>query len=121
LNVVTELIVGYALPGHPEAMMFVKAFGYNINGQADNYISDQKMGFYSKIPPRAMYRGQMLSAIITAFVAYGVVQFADTQIEGICTPGQPSKFTCANGSQVYFASSVVWVSSTNSPPSHTHD
>jgi len=36
LNVVTELIVGYALPGHPEALMFVKAFGYNINGQADS-------------------------------------------------------------------------------------
>lgn len=109
LNVVTELIVGYALPGHPEALMFVKAFGYNINGQADNYISDQKMGFYAKVPPRAMYRGQVLSAIITALVAYGVVQFADTQIPGICTPDQVSKFNCANGSQVYFASSVVWV------------
>ncbi|KAK0648566.1 oligopeptide transporter protein [Cercophora newfieldiana] len=108
LNVVTELIIGYALPGHPEAMMFVKAFGYNINGQADNYISDQKMGFYAKIPPRAMYRGQMLSAIITTFVAYAVVQFVDNEIPGICTPKQPSKFTCAAGSQVYFASSVVW-------------
>ncbi|KAK0732321.1 oligopeptide transporter protein [Lasiosphaeris hirsuta] len=108
LNVVTELIVGYALPGHPEALMFVKAFGYNINGQADNYISDQKMGFYAKLPPRAMYRGQMMSAIITALVAYGVVQFADNEIEGICTPDQPSSFNCANGSQVYFSSSVVW-------------
>lgn len=113
LNVVTELIVGYALPGHPEALMFVKAFGYNINGQADNYISDQKMGFYAKVPPRAMYRGQVTSAVITALVAYGVVQFADTQIEGICTPNQPSHFTCAGGSQVYFASSVVWVSTVN--------
>ncbi|TWU75371.1 hypothetical protein ED733_000554 [Metarhizium rileyi] len=108
LNVVTELIVGYALPGHPEALMFVKAFGYNINGQADNYISDQKMGFYSKIPPRAMYRGQITSSIITALVAYGVVQFADTQIPGICTPGQESHFTCAGGSRVYYASSVIW-------------
>ncbi|KID94668.1 oligopeptide transporter protein, partial [Metarhizium majus ARSEF 297] len=108
LNVVTELVVGYALPGRPEALMFVKAFGYNINGQADNYISDQKMGFYAKVPPRAMYRGQIMSAIITALVAYGVVQFADTQIPGICTPDQESKFNCANGSQVYFASSVVW-------------
>ena len=110
LNVVTELVVGYALPGHPEALMFVKAFGYNINGQADNYISDQKMGFYSKVPPRAMYRGQVTSAIITALVAYGVVQFADTSIPGICTPDQPSHFNCENGSQVYFSSSVVWVS-----------
>ncbi|KYK60626.1 oligopeptide transporter protein [Drechmeria coniospora] len=108
LNVVTELIVGYALPGHPEAMMFVKAFGYNINGQADNYISDQKMGFYAKLPPRAMYRGQVMSAILTALVAYGVVEFADTQIPGICTPDQVSKFNCANGSQVFFAASVVW-------------
>ncbi|KAG6011086.1 hypothetical protein E4U43_008509 [Claviceps pusilla] len=107
LNVVTELIVGYALPGRPEALMFVKAFGYNINGQADNYISDQKMGFYAKVPPRAMYRGQIISVILTAFVAYGVVQFVD-QMPGICTPNQPSHFTCAGGSQVYFASSVVW-------------
>lgn len=108
LNVVTELIVGYALPGHPEALMFVKAFGYNINGQADNYISDQKMGFYAKLPPRAMYRGQVLSAFVCAFIAYAVVQFADTQIPGICTPEQKSKFTCAAGSQVYFSASVVW-------------
>lgn len=114
LNVITELIVGYALPGRPEALMFVKAFGYNINGQADSYISDQKMGFYSKLPPRAMYRGQITSAVITAFVAYGVVVFADTQIEGICTPDQPSHFTCASGSQVFFSASVVWVS----PRSH---
>jgi OPT family small oligopeptide transporter len=108
LNVVTELIVGYALPGHPEALMFVKAFGYNINGQADNYISDQKMGLYAKLPPRAMYRGQVTSAIITAFVCYGVVQFVDNDISGICTPDQAQHFNCENGSEIYFASSVIW-------------
>lgn len=108
LNVVTELIVGYALPGRPEALMFVKAYGYNINGQADNYISDQKMGFYAKIPPRAMYRGQTISALLTAFVCYGTVQFVDTTIVGICTEDQAQQFTCANGSEVYYASSVLW-------------
>lgn len=108
LNVVTELIVGYALPGHPEALMFVKAFGYNINGQADNYISDQKMGFYSKLPPRAMFRGQVLSSVVCALVCYAVVQFADNSIPDICTPDQKSKFNCANGSRVYFSASVVW-------------
>ncbi|KAG9958111.1 OPT-domain-containing protein, partial [Aureobasidium melanogenum] len=49
LNVVTELVMGYALPGRPEALMFVKAFGYNINGQSDTYTSDQKMGFSSVV------------------------------------------------------------------------
>ncbi|KAJ5613939.1 hypothetical protein N7528_007593 [Penicillium herquei] len=108
LNVVTELIIGYALPGHPEALMFVKAFGYNINGQADSYISDQKMGFYAKVPPRAMYRGQVMSAIITALVAYGVVQWVDNDIPGICTTDQASEFNCEDGSEVYYSSSVVW-------------
>lgn len=116
LNVVTELIVGYALPGHPEALMFVKAFGYNINGQADTYISDQKMGFYAKIPPRAMFRGQTMSAIITALVAYGVVQFVDNDISGICTPDQAADFNCENGSQIYFSSSVIWVCDRNILP-----
>lgn len=108
LNVLTELIVGYALPGRPNALMFVKAFGYNINGQADYFVSDQKMALYAKIPPRAMYRGQLMSAVITSFVAYGVVQFVDNDIEGICTKDQPAHFTCAYGSEVFFASSVIW-------------
>ncbi|KAH0275478.1 OPT-domain-containing protein, partial [Aureobasidium melanogenum] len=108
LNVVTELVMGYALPGRPEALMFVKAFGYNINGQSDTYTSDQKMGLYAKIPPRAMYRGQVISAILTSLVAYGCVDFVDTDIKGICTPDQSAKFNCENGSEVYFSSSVVW-------------
>lgn len=124
LNVLTELVVGYALPGHPNALMLIKAFGYNVNGQADFFVSDQKMALYAKIPPRAMYRGQLVSAVITAFVAYGVVQFVDNDITGICTPDQSAKFTCTNGSlvgvtdlchracadslQVYFSSSVIW-------------
>nr|OQO28858.1 hypothetical protein B0A51_03440 [Rachicladosporium sp. CCFEE 5018] len=107
LNVLAELIVGYALPGRPEALMFVKAFGYNITGQADYFVSDLKMGLYAKIPPRAMYRGQMISAFITAFVAYGVVDLVDG-LDGICTPDQTAKFTCANGSSVYFSASVFW-------------
>ncbi|UNI13290.1 oligopeptide transporter 6 [Purpureocillium takamizusanense] len=107
LNVASELIVGYALPGHPEALMFVKAFGYIIGTQADNYVSDQKMGLYARIPPRAIYRGQLISAIVSAIVCYGVVQFVDT-IPDICSPTQASKFTCASGSLVYFSSSIVW-------------
>ncbi|KAK5115240.1 hypothetical protein LTR62_001440 [Meristemomyces frigidus] len=108
LNVITELIVGYALPGHPNALMFVKAFGYNINGQADFFISDQKMGYYAKVPPRAMYRGQLISAVITAIVAFGTVQFVDNDIQGICTADQPAHFSCNYGSSVYFSASVIW-------------
>lgn len=42
LNVLVELIVGYAIPGNGTALNILKAYGYNIDGQAQNYITDQK-------------------------------------------------------------------------------
>lgn len=41
LNVLVELIVD-ALPGNGLELMFNKALGYNIDGQASNYIEDQR-------------------------------------------------------------------------------
>lgn len=107
LNVLVELIIGYAAPG-AESLMFAKAYGYNIDGQASTYISDQKMAHYARIPPRAVFRGQLLSTIVTSFVGYGVVNFVDNNISGICDEDQSEHFTCDNGSRIYFSASVIW-------------
>lgn len=88
--------------------MFGKAYGYNINGQADNYISSLKMGHYAKIPPRAVFRGQLLSTILACFTCIGVMEWQFSNIEGLCTPDQPQHFNCANSSQVYYAAAVMW-------------
>lgn len=108
LNVIVELVIGYAVPGSAEALMFVKAYGYNIDGQASTYISDQKMGHYARIPPRAVFRAQILSTIVTAFICYAVVDFVDNNVENICQPDQKEHFTCANGSQIYYSAAVLW-------------
>ena len=50
LNVITELIIGYALPGHPIAMMIFKTYGYITMYQALQFTSDFKLGHYMKIP-----------------------------------------------------------------------
>ena len=50
LNVITELIIGYALPGHPVAMMMFKTWGYITMAQALQFTSDFKLGHYMKIP-----------------------------------------------------------------------
>ena len=107
LNVLVELIVGYALPGNPMALIFIKALGYNIDGQASNYIADLKTGHYVKIPPRAMFRCQMLSVIVFSFIGLAVMNFEIDSIKGYCTPHQPQKFTCPN-STVFYSSSVIW-------------
>ncbi|KAF0268088.1 hypothetical protein FOG48_02838 [Hanseniaspora uvarum] len=46
LNLLIEMIMGYALPGNPMALMIIKAFGYNIDGQADSYVSNLKLAHY---------------------------------------------------------------------------
>lgn len=107
LNVLVELIVGLALPGNGTALMILKAFGYNIDGQAQNYITDQKMGQYAKIPPLALFKGQLIATVFQCFVCLGVVNWQLSNIKDICQPHQESKFTCP-ATNTYFSSSIIW-------------
>lgn len=107
LNVLVELIVGYALPGNGLALMFIKALGYNIDGQAQNYITDQKQAHYLRIAPRAVFRVQMLSVFISSFVSLGTMNLAFNTIADYCSTTQPQKFTCPSA-RTFFSASVLW-------------
>lgn len=107
LNVLVELIIGYALPGNGTALNILKCYGYNIDGQAQNYITDQKMAHYTKVPPRAIFKGQVISTIFQCLVSIGVVNWQISNIEGICTKTQAQKFTCP-GPNTFFSASVLW-------------
>lgn len=107
LNVLVELIVGYALPGNGTALNILKCYGYNIDGQAQTYITDQKLAHYSKVPPRAVFKGQMLSTLFQCLISIGIVNWQLTSIDGICTKRQPQKFSCP-GPNTFFSASVLW-------------
>ena len=49
-SVISELVVGYMLPGRPVAMMLFKTWGYITMAQALTFTSDFKLGHYMKIP-----------------------------------------------------------------------
>ena len=72
LNVITELIIGYALPGKPIAMMMFKTWGYITMAQALTFTSDFKLGHYMKIPPRPMFWSQIIATVIAGTVQLGV-------------------------------------------------
>jgi len=44
--------------------MFI-AYGTMTLTQAISFISDLKLGHYAKIPPRAMFRAQMLATLMS--------------------------------------------------------
>lgn len=107
LNVLVELIVGYALPGNGIALMFIKALGYNIDGQAQDYVTNQKMAHYARIPPRALFRVQMISVFVASFVSLAVINFQISNVDGFCTLDQKDKLTCANA-RTFYTASVLW-------------
>lgn len=60
LNIVTEYIMGYMLPGRPIANVVFKTYGYISMAQAVSFLNDFKLGHYMKIPPRSMFFVQVI-------------------------------------------------------------
>ncbi|ODQ79441.1 hypothetical protein BABINDRAFT_161841 [Babjeviella inositovora NRRL Y-12698] len=107
LNVITEFIIGYMVPGKPVAMMFFKTFGYITNNQAVTYAQDMKLGHYMKLQPRLVFWAQFIASIWGSLVQICVLKWAQGSIDDICKPTQKSGFTCPNGT-VFFNASIIW-------------
>ncbi|KAG6336421.1 hypothetical protein ID866_2664 [Astraeus odoratus] len=107
LNVITELIVGYLLPGRPLAMMMFKTWGYITMAQALQFASDFKLGHYMKIPPRTMFWAQIVASIIAGTVQLGVQSWMFTNIPDMCAPDQKDGFICPS-TQVFGTASIIW-------------
>lgn len=107
LNVVTEFIIGYMVPGKPLAMMFFKTFGYITNNQAVTFAQDMKLGHYMKCAPRLVFAVQFFGVIWGSLVQISVLRWAYGSIDNLCAPDQANHYTCPNG-RVFFNASIIW-------------
>ncbi|KAL2166986.1 hypothetical protein VTG60DRAFT_1880 [Thermothelomyces hinnuleus] len=109
LGALIQVLTGYLLPGNPHAFLFAQALGsWALAGYGDNYVQDQKMAHYVKIAPRAVFRSQIGTIVVTCFVAVATQNFIMENVPGLCTPDQPSRFTCAGDGAPLYASSLMW-------------
>jgi OPT family small oligopeptide transporter len=109
LGALIQVLTGYLLPGNPNAFLFAQTLGsWALAGYGDNYVQDQKMAHYVKIAPRAVFRSQIGTIVITCFVAVATQNFIMNNVKGLCTPDQPSRFTCAGDGAPLYASSLMW-------------
>jgi OPT family oligopeptide transporter len=84
LGSLIQVITGFMLPNNPNAFLFAQTLGsWALAGYGDNYVQDQKMAHYVKIAPRAVFRSQIISIVITCFVAVGTQDFILTSVKGI--------------------------------------
>lgn len=108
LNVLFELLIGYALPGKGNALMVSKVFGTTFMDQVDNYITNQKQAHYTGIPPRALFRVQILSCVAVSLVQCCIVYWqVNGGIHDLCNPKHSKKFSCMM-QRVYFNAAVQW-------------
>lgn len=107
LNVITEFIVGYIVPGRPIAMIFFKTFGYITNAQAITFLQDMKLGHYMKISPRVLFTAQLVATLWGGLVQLGVTTWSSHFIKDFCKPDQAAGFSCP-AARVFFNASVIW-------------
>ncbi|KAI8604603.1 OPT family small oligopeptide transporter [Dissophora ornata] len=106
LNILTEFVIGYILPGRPIANVTFKTYGYISMSHAMSFLGDLKLGQYMKIPPKAMFMTQLIGTVIAGFVNLITANWLLSTRPGICTPeGYP--WTCP-GANVFFSASVIW-------------
>jgi OPT family oligopeptide transporter len=106
-QVMHELIIGYMLPGRPIANMLFKVIAYIGTNQAVTFAADLKLGHYMKVPPRMMFKVQIVAAFISCFVVTLVQDWMLENIEDVCTPQQKDGFRC-NSSNTFATASLIW-------------
>lgn len=107
LNLLTEYVVGYMLPGKPVAMMMFKNYGYLCMAQALFFAQDMKLGHYMKVPPRTMFFAQLTASVWSAVVQIAVMNWALVAMPDLCADDQPNQYTCAN-TKVFYTASIIW-------------
>ncbi|RWR87641.1 oligopeptide transporter 7-like protein [Cinnamomum micranthum f. kanehirae] len=108
LNIITEYIMGYIMPGYPVANMCFKVYGYISMTQALTFLQDFKLGHYMKIPPRTMFMAQVVGTLIAGVVYLGTAWWLMESISDICeTSSSNSPWTCPSD-RVFYDASVIW-------------
>ncbi|KAG0378651.1 hypothetical protein BGX24_003217 [Mortierella sp. AD032] len=106
LNIVTEYVIGYLLPGRAIANVTFKTYGYIVNVQALNFIADLKLGHYMKVPPQSMFLVQVISSLISCTINLGTATWLMRTQPDICTEAA-YPFTCRS-TKTFYSASVIW-------------
>ncbi|EEB06617.1 glutathione transporter Pgt1 [Schizosaccharomyces japonicus yFS275] len=107
LNIITEMVAGYMLPGKPMPNLMVKLYGFIPMRQGLEFSRDLKLAQYMKIPPRTLFFVQIYATLLGALTQVGVQEWMRFHIPDICSSSQPNGFTCPNGRSIYNAS-LIW-------------
>lgn len=131
LYLVCQLICGAVFPGRPVANMvsfshhprpiisehatdheqrisqvFV-TYCYISSAQGIKFSSDLKLGHYMKIPPKLLFKVQLVATLVSSVVQIGVLNWMFAYIPNLCTPEAINGLICPIA-RVHFNGSILW-------------
>ncbi|RKP10398.1 OPT oligopeptide transporter protein-domain-containing protein [Thamnocephalis sphaerospora] len=104
LDIITEFIIGYLLPGKPIANVTFKTYGFICMADTITLLKDLKIGHYMKVPPRHMFIAQMVGTLVPGTVNVLVTYLLFDMMPDLCF----HKDWLCRAPRVFFSSSVVW-------------
>lgn len=99
-NMLGTILGGYLVPGNGVACVFVRALGFCVEEEAETYVGDQKLAHYAKLPPRAVFRAQVIATFVQIFTTAGAMEVTHG-LENFCSWTQDSRFYCAWSHSIY--------------------
>lgn len=102
-----QLICGAVFPGRPIANMVFLTYGYIGGMQGIRFAADMKIGTYMKIPPRLLFKVQLVATCVGSLTQVGVLNFLFAKIPKICQTDAPNGLTCPIA-RIHFNSSIIW-------------
>lgn len=107
LNVFTQYLAGYVLPGRPVAVMVFKSYSHLCVSQALSFAQGLKLGHYMKVAPRVLFWSQLVAAAWSAVVQVLVMTWALGSIDNVCEEMPQNRYVCP-GARSAFTASVIW-------------
>ncbi|EPQ31156.1 uncharacterized protein PFL1_01344 [Pseudozyma flocculosa PF-1] len=113
LNVISEFVIGYIMPGNPIGNVLFKIMAYMSLAQALDLLTDLKCGHYLKVPPKHMFVSQLVGTAIGCVVNLVVVNIILDPASGYRgfldgTVEDPSGQWDGRKVHIFFSASVIW-------------
>lgn len=107
IYLICQLACGAIFPGRPVANMVFVTYGYISSAQGIKFCADLKLGHYMKIPPRVLFKVQMVATIVSSVTQIAVLNWMFGNIPGLCTSEALNGFICPIA-RVHFNGSILW-------------
>ncbi|KAK9479714.1 OPT oligopeptide transporter protein-domain-containing protein [Lipomyces japonicus] len=109
MNMLGTILGGYLVPGNGLVCIFTRIFGFGVDDQAETFVGDQKLAHYAKLPPRAVFRAQVIAVFVQIFCSAGALEFLVTGLPNFCSYTQESRFVCTFAHSLYSDSLLLGV------------